>query len=49
MKMIGCLEHLPYEERPGDQRLVSMKKKRLRGDLITVYKYLKFRSQVIES
>jgi len=34
--MIKGLEHLPYEE-----RLSSLGQRRLRGDLINVYKYLK--------
>ncbi|GAB0205727.1 hypothetical protein GRJ2_003038300 [Grus japonensis] len=41
MKMMKRLEHLSYKRRPRDVGLFSLEKRKLNGDLINVYTYLK--------
>jgi len=43
--MIKGLQHLSYEKSLGEQGLFSLEKRRLRRNLINVYKYLASRNE----
>lgn len=43
--MVKGVEHLPSEERPRELGLFSLEEKKLRSDLVNIYKYGKGKCQ----
>lgn len=44
-RMVKGVEHLPSEERPRELGLFSLEEKKLRSDLVNIYKYGKGKCQ----